>query len=484
MEQSSTQEEPSRHHEVALGQQRQRNRIARIANHLKPDEFRKGHGLNCPGPAEEDAVAYNSHHHHYLTALHEKYGDIFATTREGEPVIFVRSPEAVRKVLMDSEEFGKTWDSEAMSGETTVDYVMNLIQPFKKNTVFNMHGEDNFQRRALLRPLFTGLKQFVPLVAATTSAEVEGWHSGVVDIQDLSHSVLRKNILAVMCGSYAEHMHHCLDTCHEVMEYFVKRYAPSLHDQHVNEMDNIMMERLYNAAMRVVRDMRQRVESSQEHSETVCRSLLYLMMQAGLDDEEMACTFVNVMVAAGEAPASTLAQTLEELAWNPAMQQRLEAEASEVLRAGVVENYGQLDLTERVMTEGLRIFAPATLVSRSAKVDAELDGVKVPKGTAVGICVHSVHMDPKQWPEPRVFNPDRKGLDYEKRHGFVPFSNGQRGCPGKHLAVMICKISLAMIVNKFQVSRVPNQPRSQECEKVRKFVEWSVNGIPVQLQHR
>merc|ERR1711865_1304116 len=137
-----------RHHEVVLGNQRRRNRVERILRHVQPD---LEHGIdNCPGPAE-NAEAYNSHHHHYLTSLHEQHGDIFATKRDGKVVFFARSPEAVRRVL-DSDSFGKTWDSADKSGETNVDYVNNLIQPFMKGTVFNMHGEENFKRRALLRP--------------------------------------------------------------------------------------------------------------------------------------------------------------------------------------------------------------------------------------------------------------------------------------------------------------------------------------------
>jgi cytochrome P450 len=450
--------------------------------HLQPDLPFHAPGFNCVGPSE-DAEAYNTHHHHYLTAMHEQYGDIFATNRDGKPVVFVRSPESLRKVL-DSDSFGKTWDSDEMSGQTEVDYVMNLIQPFKKNTIFNMHGEENFKRRALLRPLFTGVKTFVPLIAETTTAEIKQWPEGVVDIQDLSHRVLRKNILAVMCGSFADQMHHCLETCHEVMEFFVQRYAPACHDQNVSEDDAVMMERLYQAALQVVVDMRRLAEQTEEPSPSVARSLLYLMMQAGLDNEEMARTFVNVMVAAGEAPASALAQTLEELAFNGSIQERLNVEASDVLSGGIVERYSDLDFAEACMTEGLRVFAPATLVSRSAKVDTELDGVAIPKGMAVGVCVHSVHHDAKQWEQPQVYNPDRKNLDYEARNGFASFSNGQRGCPGKHLAMMICKISLASIVAEFQLSGVPNHPRSKDCEKVRKFVEWSVDGIPLQMQRR
>merc|ERR1739838_1102421 len=55
-----------RHHEVAKGAQRRRNRIQRIMGHLQPDLPFHAPGFNCVGPSE-DAEAYNTHHHHYLT---------------------------------------------------------------------------------------------------------------------------------------------------------------------------------------------------------------------------------------------------------------------------------------------------------------------------------------------------------------------------------------------------------------------------------
>ena len=42
--------------------------------------------------------------------------------------------------MLQSENFGKTWDSEAVS-TSQVDYVMNLIQPMLKKTIFNFHGD-------------------------------------------------------------------------------------------------------------------------------------------------------------------------------------------------------------------------------------------------------------------------------------------------------------------------------------------------------
>lgn len=448
------------------------------------EQLDSNHRIALPGPLEEDFVAYNTYNHNYITELHNKYGDTFKLIRDGQQVVFVRGAKEVRAVL-HSEDFGKTWDSEVASGQTQVDYVMNLIQPMLKNTIFNKHGDENFDRRIALRPLFTAPKTFVPLVAPMIRDEIATWSEGVVDIQDLSHSLLRKNILGVMCGEFAAATYFTIPVFHTGMEHFVQRYANACHDQSVTAEDEVVMKSMYETSLEAVRTFKRLVAGS-EPLEATQRSMLYLHMKAGYSEEESAATIVNVMIAAGEAPASALAQTLEELGRNPCVQTKLLDEVQGICEHGSLERgYIGMDYTEKVATEGLRLFAPATLVQRSAMEDTTLADVRIPKGTVVGVCVHSVHHNQADWgADASSFNPERPDLDYESHPAFVPFSKGQRGCPGKHVALAIVKISLASIVEAFEITVAPGQAPSAQCPKVPKMVEWSVDGIPVMLRRR
>lgn len=437
-----------------------------------------------PGPKQEDHVAYNSRNHHYLTSLHEKYGDMFAAPVNGRSVVFVRRQDLVTRVLNNPEEFNKTWASEEGSSDTA-DYVMNLIQPLLRRTVFNIHGDhkENLRRRQAIRPCVLGAEDFAPEVEETIRQDLKTWPEGKCDIQDLSHNILRKCMLTILCGEFGQHMHGCLSAFHEVMDYFVKRYAPFDHEQTITEEDDKMMTKLFNAASVVVKDFRRRLEDCENPSKVMKRSLLYTMVKGEFTDEEMASTLVNVMIAAGEAPASGLAQTLEELGRNQTVQANIRDEFQRVVGNGkCAPKVEDLTYTFACIQEGMRLFAPATLVQRQAMQDCVLDDVFIPEGTLIGICVHSVHRNETVWENGSTFNPLRKNLDYEISEGFLSFSKGPRGCPGKHVAMAVCKIALGMVVSNFKLAALPAQPASSECEKVPKMVEWSVKGIPVILQ--
>ena len=63
-----------------------------------------------------------------------------------------------------------------------------------------------------------------------------------------------------------------------------------------------------------------------------------------------------------------------------------------------------------------------------------LGGNKIPLGTTVVILTSALHRDPRFFPEPEVFKPDRFLPENAKdRHpySYVPFSAGMRNCIGK-----------------------------------------------------
>ena len=50
--------------------------------------------------------------------------------------------------------------------------------------------------------------------------------------------------------------------------------------------------------------------------------------------------------------------------------------------------------------EGLRLFAPATLVKRQARKDTVVNGILIPTDTVIELCITAIHQDPKIFPNP------------------------------------------------------------------------------------
>lgn len=147
-----------------------------------------------PSPGDEDATAYNTGNHRYLTELHERYGDSFYVRRNGKRVLYVRSPAAVRNVLM-SGAFGKVWETDGAGSDlksAVGSYVHNLVQPLLADPVFSNKGSKNGDARSMLQKTFAGSPAFRKGFAAEIDAELGSWQADApVDALSLSHDLVR-----------------------------------------------------------------------------------------------------------------------------------------------------------------------------------------------------------------------------------------------------------------------------------------------------
>lgn len=69
-----------------------------------------------------------------------------------------------------------------------------------------------------------------------------------------------------------------------------------------------------------------------------------------------------------------------------------------------------------------------------------LDGYELCKGLTVIINPYLVHRDPKHWPNPEEFQPDRflpENMAGRHPFAYLPFSAGARNCMGKLLSLSI-----------------------------------------------
>lgn len=68
-----------------------------------------------------------------------------------------------------------------------------------------------------------------------------------------------------------------------------------------------------------------------------------------------------------------------------------------------------MEYLDMVVNETLRLFPVVERTIRFCKKDVEINGVFIPKGTVVAIPIYSLHQNPKYWPEPEKFYPERYG---------------------------------------------------------------------------
>lgn len=196
--------------------------------------------------------------------------------------------------------------------------------------------------------------------------------------------------------------------------------------------------------------------------------LLSLLLRArdeggtGMTDRQVRDEAMTIFLAGHETTAVALSWTWYLLSRHPRVAARLHEELDRVLggRLPTVEDVAALRYTEMVLSESMRLFPPAWILGREATEDMELAGWEVPNGATVLTPPWVVHRDPRWWPEPRAFGPERWAEEDRSRprYSYIPFGAGTRICIGEHFAWMEGVLLLATLARRWRPRLVPGHP--------------------------
>jgi cytochrome P450 len=177
-----------------------------------------------------------------------------------------------------------------------------------------------------------------------------------------------------------------------------------------------------------------------------------------MSDRQVRDEAVTILLAGHETTALALGWTWHLLAQHPEAEEKLHAEVDRVLdgRPATAADLPALTYTRMALAEALRMYPPAWAVARRALVEHELGDYRIPAGSIVFVSQAVTHRDPRYFPDPERFDPER-WRDGERRPGFLPFGDGPRLCIGERFAWMEGVLLLATLARRWQLRLVPGQ---------------------------
>jgi cytochrome P450 len=183
----------------------------------------------------------------------------------------------------------------------------------------------------------------------------------------------------------------------------------------------------------------------------------------GMSDRQARDEIVTIFFAGHETTAATLSWAFYLLSQHPEIEERVRAEVEDVLngRRPAFADLPRFVYLQQVINEVLRLYPAAYLFAREAVVDDQLDGYPIPANTLIFISPFVTHRDPKYWPDPERFDPDRftpEQVASRPRHVYYPFGEGPHLCIGNNFALMEMQLILVMTLQRFRLRFVPNHP--------------------------
>ena len=177
---------------------------------------------------------------------------------------------------------------------------------------------------------------------------------------------------------------------------------------------------------------------------------------AFLSDDYLVNTIEDMFSGGYETTSTTMKWAIAFLVNYPKYQEDIQLELDEVLggRNPGLDDRANLPLIHATIMETLRVGNVAPLaIPHFTLTDTTLCGYRVPKDTIVFADTESVHLDPKCWENPTMFNPyrhiDGNGKLITNQGNFYPFGAGRRVCAGEPLAKVELFLFLSGMLQKF-----------------------------------
>jgi cytochrome P450 family 135 len=176
--------------------------------------------------------------------------------------------------------------------------------------------------------------------------------------------------------------------------------------------------------------------------------VLSLLIRGGEADEAWLRDQVMNLLAAGHETTTTgLAWAMELLARHPDVRTKARA--------------GDDAYLDAVITETLRIRPVIPGATRRLTEPATIGPYRIPAGVTLLPMASSVHMDPRVYEEPEVFNPDRFVGRRPGTYTWFPFGGGRRRCIGAAFAQTEMRVALRTILDRTDWKPAGRRPERQ-----------------------
>lgn len=370
-------------------------------------------------------------------------------------------------------------------------FINDKIDKLWGKSLFSMHGEDWRQMRATLSPSFTGSKMRIMFELVTECADdlvkhllnkTKNGEQINLEMKEFfsryTNDVIATCAFGIKVNSFAEPENDFYMNVKKVLDLFSFRRGMNLiagvvcpsvahafnlrvfDEKITNKLRNIILDtmetreknHIYRPDM--INILMQVRKGTLEHEEKLNDTLdgFATVEESEIgkasvtrkwNDDEVIAQCLIFLLAGFETSATMLTFTAYEIAINPDVQQKLFEEISKVN-----ENYSGKSVTydmiqkmkylDQVVSETLRMYPAAVMIDRLCVKDYILnDGdklnFKIEKGSAILFSTYSIQRDPKYYPNPNRFDPERFNDENKKNiipGTYVPFGVGPRNCIG------------------------------------------------------
>jgi sterol 14-demethylase len=384
-----------------------------------------------------------------LSDARKECGDVAAIKVLGREIVLVTGPAGQEEVFRAKDD--------VLSPKAAYKLMVPI---FGKGVAYDCEDARMNEQLSMLLPALQNkrMRTYGEVVSKEVEASTSTWgERGVVDIYEYmqtltsftsSHCLLGPEFRNEMSDEFAR-VYHALERSIVPLAYLNARLPiPTFRKR------DKARARLGEMVSEIVNRRRARGERGEDFMQT----LMDATYKDGstLTDHEITGMLVAAMFAGHHTSSVTAAWSVLELLQNPTWMKMVLGELDRVYADGRpidFESLRELEKTEWVVKEALRLHPPLFILVRVAMQDTTILGYKIPKGTWVAVSPSVAHRIEKVFPESESFCPYRFGPPRnEDKQPFasIAFGGGRHKCLGNAFALLQVKSILAYLLRNYR----------------------------------
>jgi cytochrome P450 len=391
----------------------------------------------------------------FMTRLARDYGDVSSCRVGFERIFFINHPDYVRDILV------KHYDNflKGRGGPRA--------KHFLGKGLLLSEGDTHRRQKRLAQPAFhrQRIASYAAVMSECSDRTAAGWRDG--DVVDIWREMVRLALVVVGKTLFNADVESDSDEVGAAMKAAALRYRafklPLAGLLEAMPLPGVIKfhrgkERLRRVVLKLIEERRR---SNRDHGDLL--SMLLLAEDHGngvqaMTSEQIWDQALTFFIAGFDTIATALMWSWYLLSQDSSVEQRLHQEVDEVLADGGPVTLGdlpRLGYTQQVLAESMRLYPPTWRIVRRAIRDFPVGEHLIPAGALVVVCQYTMHRDPRYYPDPDRFDPERftyQAKALRPEYSYFPFGGGPRRCMGESFAMMEGAIILASLARRWRLA--------------------------------
>jgi cytochrome P450 len=407
----------------------------------------------------------------YYTELHRRHGDVVYMRLGPFRTYAFFHPDAAREVLVTKAKQFRRFRRP-----------MQVLAQWNGNSLLITEGDEWLRQRRMVQPAFQArrFEHYASCMVARTRNRLDRWLKTIEtaggietdigkEMTNLTLEIIAKTMFDAEISAEASDLGRAAAILSEiaVKEMESPWTLPDWLPLPEKRRKRWAMQRLDETVRRFIRERR---ASGLDKGDLLSMLLLAVDEEGDggrFTDEQARDQCMTLLLAGHDTTAAGLIWLFYSLARQPQIAALVHKELDAVLegRAPTSSDLFHLNYTERVVKETLRLYPPAiAMFMRQALEDVEIAGYRLPRHSLVQLFPYICQRDPRWFPEPETFDPDRFLPERQRtlpQFAYFPFGGGPRLCIGNAFATMEMTLVVATLLQHLKVELAPGQGEAQ-----------------------